>query len=277
MTLAIDSRIDLRHGGPMPLFGLGTYRTPRGGATRDAVLAAIDAGYRSIDTAAQYGNEAEVGAAVRQSGVAREDVFVTTKLHQGEHGDARALRAFEGSLERLALDYVDLFLVHWPGGGERAATWRALEHILHDGRVRAIGVSNYMVRHLDEMLGYSSVLPAVNQIEIHPFNYESRTDVVEFCRAHTIAVEGYSPLAKAHRLDDPTVVALAARIDRTPAQVMIRWSLQHSIITIPKSADDARIRENAGVFDFALTDSDMRRLDDLDEDFITSWDPRQVD
>lgn len=261
----------------MPLFGLGTYRTPRGGATRDAVLTAIDAGYRSIDTAAQYGNEAEVGAAVRQSGVAREDVFVTTKLHQEEHGEARALRGFEGSLERLGLDYVDLFLVHWPGGGERAGTWRALEHILHDGRARAIGVSNYMVRHLDEMLGYASVLPAVNQIELHPFNYESRTDVVEFCRAHTIFVEGYSPLAKARRLDDGTVAALAARIERTPAQVMIRWSLQHSIITIPKSADDARIRENAGVFDFALTDSDMRRLDDLDEDFITSWDPRQVD
>lgn len=277
MPLAIDTRIELRHGGPMPLFGLGTFRTPRRETTRGVVLQALAMGYRSIDTAAAYGNEAAVGAAVRESGVAREEIFVTTKLHNEEHGEARALRAFAGSLDRLGLDYVDLFLVHWPGGGERQGTWHALERILHDGRARAIGVSNYMVKHIEEMLTYASVLPAVNQIELHPFNYRSRADVLESCHEHAIAIEGYSPLAKAGRLDDPTLRAVAERLERTPAQVLIRWALQHTIITIPKSADPGRIRENAGAFDFELTDTDMRRLDELDEDFTTSWDPRQID
>jgi len=276
VALSIDTRVELRHGVAMPLFGLGTFRTPRREGTRDAVHAALDAGYRMIDTAALYGNEAAVGLAVREGGVAREEVFVTTKLHREEHGEDRALRAFDGSLERLGLDYVDLFLVHWPGGGEREATWRALERIQGEGRARAIGVSNYMLRHLEEMSGYASVLPAVNQIELHPFNYESRADVLAFCREHAIFVEGYSPLAKAMRLDDPTVAALAQAYDRTPAQILIRWSLQHSLITIPKSADPVRIRENADVFDFELTEAHMRRLDGLDEDFITSWDPRHV-
>jgi len=172
---------------------------------------------------------------------------------------------------------VDLYLIHWPGGGPRTESWRALEEIHNSGRARAIGVSNYMAGHLRELLDRGGVVPAVNQLELHPFNFRSRSAVLELCRQYAIAVEGYSPLAKARRLDDPTVRGIAEAHARTPAQVLIRWALQHRIITIPKSNDRDRIRENARVFDFHLSDPEMQRLDRLDEDFVTSWDPRRVD
>lgn len=276
-SLRIDTTVPLSHGGPMPLFGLGTFRSPAGGATRDAVLWALEAGYRLVDTAAAYGNEADVGAAIRESAVPRAELFITTKLAKDDHGYDEALRAFDASLERLGLDAVDLYLIHWPGSERRVESWRALERILEEGRARAIGVSNYMVDHLEEVLEGGEVPPAVNQIELHPFNYRSRGDVVEFCGAHDIAIEGYSPLTKARRLDQPTVARIAAAHGRTGAQVLIRWALQHTIITIPKSTSRARIRENADVFAFALSASEMAALDGLDEDFVTSWDPREVD
>lgn len=275
--MRIDETIALDHGGPMPRFGLGTFRSPAGRETRDAVGWALEAGYRLVDTAALYGNESDVGAAVRESGLPREDVFVTTKLHKDDHGYESALRGFDGSLERLGLDYVDLYLIHWPGPSRRRESWEALERILDEGRARAIGVSNYVVPHLEEVLEHGSVVPALNQIELHPFNYRSRLDVVELCRAHGIAVEGYSPLTKTQKLDDPAVAEIANAVGRTPAQVLIRWSLQHDFVTIPKSTSRDRIRENARVFDFALTPDQIARLDALDEDFLTSWDPRQVD
>lgn len=276
-ALRIDTTIELNHGGPMPLFGLGTFRSPAGGETREAVGWALEVGYRHIDTAALYGNEADVGAAVRESGVPREDVFVTTKLHKDDHGYDSALRGFDESLDRLGLDYVDLYLIHWPESDRRQESWDALERLLEEGRARAIGVSNYMVDHLEEVLEHGTVVPAVNQIELHPFNYRSRRDVVELCRERGIAVEGYSPLTKTKRLDDPTVVEIADVIGCSPAQVLIRWALQHRLITIPKSTDRDRIRENAEVFDFELSPDQMERLDGLDEDFLTSWDPREVD
>lgn len=260
----------------MPLFGLGTFRTAPGGSTRDAVAHALEAGYRLVDTAALYRNEADVGAAVRESGLPRGEVFVTTKLRQHDHGYDEALRAFDLSLDRLGLDYVDLYLIHWPGGGARLETWRALERILEDGGARAIGVSNYLVPHLREVLDAGGVVPAVNQIELHPFNHRSRGDVVELCRRHDIVVEGYSPLAKTQRLDDPAVTDIAAAHGRTPAQVLIRWALQHGFVTIPKSSDPGRIEENAAVFDFELDEGAMTRLDDLDDGFLTSWDPSDV-
>lgn len=275
--LRIDSTIDLNHGGPMPLFGLGTFRSPAGRETRDAVRWALEAGYRLIDTAALYGNEADVGAAIRESFVPRENVFVTTKLHKDDHGYDPALRGFDQSLDRLGLDYVDLYLIHWPESSRRQESWEALERVHEEGRARAIGVSNYMVDHLEEVLEQGEVVPAVNQIELHPFNYRSRLDVVELCRERRIAVEGYSPLTKTKKLDDPNVAEIADETGRTPAQVLIRWALQHRLVTIPKSTSHDRIRENADVFDFELDRAQMERLDGLDEDFLTSWDPRRVD
>lgn len=277
MSLDMDTTVALRHGRPMPLFGLGTFRSPPGGATRDAVAWALEAGYRHVDTAAAYGNEADVGAAIRESGIPRDDVFVTTKLAADDHGYDRALRAFDASLDRLGLDTVDLYLIHWPGRGPRRESWRALERILEEGRARAIGVSNYLVKHLQELLAEADVVPAVNQIELHPFNGRSRADVVSLCRDHDIAVEGYAPLAKAQRLDEPVLGELAERHDKTPAQVLIRWALEHRFITIPKSTRRERILENAAVFDFDLAPEDMTRLDDLDEGHITSWDPAEID
>ena len=277
MTIDIETTIELSHGGPMPLFGLGTFRSPQGEPTRNAVTWALDAGYRHIDTAAIYGNEADVGAAIRDHDVDRDELFVTTKLAKGDHGYESALRAFDASLERLGLEYVDLYLIHWPGGGPRRESWRALEEIHADGRARAIGVSNYTVDHLREVLEHGSVAPAVNQFEIHPFNFRSRKEIVELCREHDIVVEGYSPLAKARRLENDTVREIAEAHGRTAAQVLIRWALQHRFVTIPKSSDRDRIRENADVFDFELGEEEMRRLDGLDEDYTTSWDPREVD
>jgi diketogulonate reductase-like aldo/keto reductase len=275
MAIDMTTPVKLNHGGPMPLFGLGTFRSPEGEPARNAVRWALDAGYRHIDTAAIYGNEASVGAALREHDVPRDEVFVTTKLAKDDLGYRSGLRAFDASLDRLGLDSVDLYLIHWPGGPRRES-WRALEEIHESGRAKAIGVSNFMVDHLEEVLEYGSVVPAVNQFELHPFNYRSRTDVIDFCREHDIAVEGYSPLAKANRLDDETVQGIADDHGKTAAQVLIRWALQHEIITIPKSTDKGRIQENADVFDFELSDEEMARLDGLDEDHVTSWDPRDV-
>jgi diketogulonate reductase-like aldo/keto reductase len=277
MSIDITTTTELNHGGPIPLFGLGTFRSPEGQPTRDAVRWALEAGYRHVDTAAVYGNEEDVGTVIREHGIPRNELWVTTKLARTDHGYDAARRAFDRSLQRLGLEYVDLYLIHWPGGGPRAESWRALEEIHRGGRARAIGVSNYMVAHLQELLDRGRVVPAVNQLELHPFNYRSRGDVVDFCRRHAIAVEGYSPLAKARRLNDPTVRSIAEDHDRTPAQVLIRWALQHRIITIPKSNHRDRIRENARVFDFQMSEAEMQSLDALDEDFVTSWDPRRVD
>lgn len=277
MKIEITTTIELNHTGPVPLFGLGTFRSPQGQPTREAVRWALEAGYRHIDTAAIYGNEEDVGTAIREHGIPRDQVWVTTKLARTDHGYDAALRAFDRSLRRLGLEYVDLYLIHWPGGGPRAESWRALEEIHRGGRARAIGVSNYMVDHVRELLDRVGVVPAVNQLELHPFNYRSRGDVVDLCRHHAIAVEGYSPLAKARRFTNATVRSIAEAHQRTPAQVLIRWALQHRIITIPKSNHRDRIRENARVFDFQLSEAEMQSLDGLDEDFVTSWDPRRVD
>lgn len=275
-SLTMESTVELSHGGPIPLFGLGTFRSPSGGPTREAVAHALELGYRLIDTAALYGNEADVGAAIRASGIPRDEIFVTTKLDRRDHGYDRALSGFEESLDRLDLDHVDLYLIHWPGGGAREETWRALERILDDGRARAIGVSNYMTHHLEEVLEQGEVVPAVNQIELHPFNFRSRQGVVDLCRDNGVVVEGYSPLTKSQRLDHPALESMAEHHDRTVAQVMIRWALQHRLVTIPKSTNPDRIQENADVFDFELSADEMDRIDALDEDFTTSWDPREV-
>lgn len=275
--LTIDSTIPLRHGTTgaveIPVFGFGTYRSPRGEGTREAVLQALELGYRHIDTAAAYGNEQDVGAALRESGVPREEVFVATKLWNKDHGFAQALGALDQSLDRLGLDYVDLYLIHWPVQGLRTESWRALEALLTEGKARAIGVSNYMVHHLEELLDQEAMPPAVNQIELSPYNLRSRQKVVSFCREQDIVLEAYSPLTKGQKLEDPELVKLATKYGRSPAQILIRWSLQHGFVVLPKSARPERIAENARVFDFTLEDADMAALDGLDEALATGWDP----
>ncbi|MDB5217023.1 MAG: oxidoreductase of aldo/keto reductase family, subgroup 1 [Myxococcaceae bacterium] len=264
--------LPLRSGGSIPQVGLGVWQSPRGDVTRDAVLAALRSGYRHVDTARIYGNEADVGAAVRDSGLPRGDVFVTTKLWNDDQGFDKALRAFDTSLSKLGLDYVDLYLIHWPVAGKRLDSWRALERIKTDGRARHIGVSNYLVPHLEELLASATESPAVDQIEIHPFLQQRETRA--FCKKNDIVVEAYSPLTSGQRLDHPVVVAVAKRIQRSPAQVLLRWAIQHELVVLPKSTHEKRIAENAKLFDFTLDAAAMKELDALEEGLATGWDPR---
>lgn len=274
MKLAIDTRVDLSHGGRIPVFGLGVYQTGPGKGTVDAVTWALEAGYRHIDTAVLYANEREVGEAVRASGIPREEIFVTTKLWNSDHGYERALKAFDESIGRLGLEYVDLYVIHWPVEGLRRESWRALEQIHEDGRTRAIGVSNYTVTHLEELLGQCKTPPAVDQVEFSPFLYQR--ELLEFCRSHDIRLEAYSPLTKGLKLGDERLVSLAEKYGRSVAQIMIRWALQHDLVVIPKSANKGRIEENAAVFEFELSGDDMSYLDGLHENLHTTWDPTEA-
>lgn len=267
-----DGMKRLNNGVEIPTIGLGVYQSARGKETTSAVLEALRAGYRHIDTARIYGNEEDVGEAVRQSGVPRAEVFVTTKLWNADQGYDKALRAFEASNQRLGLEYVDLYLVHWPVPNKRRDSWRALERLLSEGKARAIGVSNYMPQHLDELLASCTVVPSVNQIELSPFLQQRETRAT--CLKHGIAVEAYSPLTRGVKLGHPVVRAVAASLQRTPAQVLLRWCLQHDLIVLPKSTQPARIRENAAVTDFELSAAQMAELDALEEGFVTGWDPR---
>ncbi|MFQ6012839.1 MAG: aldo/keto reductase [Thermoplasmata archaeon] len=263
----------LNHGGAMPSRGVGVWQVSPGRQTEQAVGYALEAGYRLVDTARLYRNERSVGKAVREGPVDRSEIFVTTKLWNADHGYESTLRAFEKSRERLGLGPVDLYLIHWPEVGRRMDSWRAMETLLDDGACRSIGVSNYMVRHLEELLDDSDARPAVNQIELSPYNFRSRQGVVEFCRARGIQVEAYSPLTKGHRLRDPRLVEIGTRYGKTPAQILLRWGHQHDFVVIPKSSDRWHIAENFGIDDFAISDADMRRLDALDQNLVTGWDP----
>lgn len=268
--------LTLRTKRKIPQIGLGVYKTQPGPDTMTAVSAALEVGYRHIDTAAIYNNEADVGEAISASGLERSEVFVTTKLWNDDHGYDNTLRAFDRSLAQLGLTYVDLYLIHWPVPILRLETWRALERLTLDGRVRDIGVSNYMARHIDEVLDYAPVVPAVNQIELSPYLYRTRLDTVERCRQHNIVIEAYSPLTKGRKLEDPVLAEIGRVHGKTPAQVLIRWAIQHSFVVLPKSVNPARIQANYDVFDFELTEDHMRRLNDLDEGLVTGWDPADV-
>jgi diketogulonate reductase-like aldo/keto reductase len=268
-----DTTLQLSSGARIPQVGLGVWQTPSGTTTQKAVRAALDVGYRHIDTARIYGNEADVGAAVRASGVAREAVFITTKLWNADQGYDLALRAFDESLERLGLDYVDLYLIHWPVAGKRLDSWRALERIHAEGRARSIGVSNFLVPHLEELLGKARRVPAVNQIELTPFLQRRETRAL--CARHGIVVEAYSPLTHGKRLDHPVVKEIARRIGRTVAQVLLRWGLQQGLVVLPKSTKPARIAENGALFDFTLDDRAMGELDALEEGLVAGWDPAE--
>jgi diketogulonate reductase-like aldo/keto reductase len=265
--------IRLASGASIPQLGLGVWQSPQGAATRDAVTAALRVGYRHIDTARVYRNEPDVGAAVRESEILRADIFVTTKLWNDDQGYDQTLRAFDKSLERLNLEYIDLYLLHWPVAGKRLDSWRALEKLHAEGRARSIGVSNFLVPHLDELMANAKTPPHANQIELSPFL--QRRPTVELCKKHGIAIEAYSPLTRGEKLGDPVVTAIASETGRSAAQVLLRWGVQHGFIVLPKSVRAERIAENAAIFDFTLSIEQMARLDGLEENLVTGWDPAE--
>ena len=271
MQAIFESVAKLNNGVRIPRLGLGVYQSPPGQPTMKAVEYALKVGYRHVDTARIYGNESDVGAAIRESGIKREDVFVTTKLWNSDQGYETALDACNESLKRLGLKYLDLYLIHWPVQNARAKSWKALVQLLKDGKCRSIGVSNYTVRHLTELLESSDVVPAVNQVEFSPFLYQKQ--LLDYCERNRIQLEAYSPLTQGDKLNHPTIRKIAKSRSKTPAQIMLRWGLEHKLVTIPKSVHEERIKENAQVFDFHLTTEDMRALDSLDENLRNSWDP----
>ena len=272
--ITIATKVQLNNGIKMPIFGLGTYQSGSSIQTQKAVLHALKAGYTLIDTAAFYGNEKDVGEAIRTSSIPRDDIFITTKLWNSDHGYDTGIAACKKSLKRLGLSFIDLYLVHWPVEGLRNETWKALETLLKEEKCRAVGVSNYMIWHLEELLDSSSTIPAVNQVEFSPYLYQK--DLLEFCRSHSIQLEAYSPLTKGRKLHDLQLMSIAAHYSKSPAQLLIRWGLQRGVIVIPKSSNKERIYENADVFDFSISHKDMGILDSFHENLHTSWDPSKV-
>jgi 2,5-diketo-D-gluconate reductase A len=275
--MATVPTITLNNGVEIPQFGFGVYQV-KPDETAEAVQAALEVGYRHIDTAEMYGNEQGVGDGIRKSGVPREEVFVTSKLNNGFHAHDAALKAFDGTLDALQFDYVDLFLVHWPLPTidvDYVETWKAMEEIYRSGRARAIGVSNFNAHHLRRLFSETEVTPAVNQIEVHP--YLTQDELRAFDADHEIATEAWSPIAQGKVLDDPTIVRVAERHGKTPAQVTLRWHLQRGDIVFPKSVTRSRIEENFDVFDFALSEDDLREITALNRDERTGPDPDTFD
>ena len=269
--LKLDSRVTLSDGNIMPLLGMGVWDAKSGKETYDAVIHALKTGYRHIDTAEMYGNERDVGSAVIDSGLTRKDVFITTKLWDSGMGYDHALKSFDISLRKLNLEYVDLYLIHWPEKGSKLEIWSALERIKKEGRCRSIGVSNFAPKHLKEILTSADLPIAVNQIEMSPFLQQQ--EISSFCIKEKIHLTGYCPLARGTRFNNPILCRVAEETNKTAAQVMIRWALQSGHTVIPKSARPQRIEENADVFDFKLTEDQMNMLDELEEGLRFCPDP----
>jgi len=270
--------VSLNDGRTIPQLGFGVFQIDPA-ETAEAVRTAIEVGYRHIDTAEMYGNEKEVGEGVRSSGIDRDDVFVTSKLNNSFHRPDDARRAFDGTLEALGFDHVDLFLIHWPlptrYDGDFVSTWKTMEEFYRDGRARSIGVSNFTPHHLRRLARETEVIPAVNQVEVHPFF--TNDEVRAYGAEHGIATEAWSPIAQGGVLKDPTIVTIAERVDRTPAQVTLRWHLQRGDIVFPKSVTESRVRENFALFDFELSDDDIAAISALNRDERTGADPDTFD
>ncbi len=268
----ISSRIKLNNGVMMPRLGLGVYKS--GENTKQAVLNALEAGYRLIDTAAMYGNEKEVGEAIRESGIKREEIFVTTKIWNNYQREHRQIEAFNKSMEALGLDYIDLYLIHRPVPECIAETWSVLEGFYKANLIRSIGVSNFLQHHLEELERVSDVMPSVNQLQLSPFG--SRPELREYMKKKGIVAEAWSPLARGAYFDNEVIKCIAEKHSKTPAQVMLRWDLQSDIVTIPKSTHKERIISNADIFDFELTNDEMVVLNSLNKESY-SHDPDNID
>lgn len=271
MPKSLQDTTTLHNGVKMPWFGLGVFKVQEGSEVIDSVKAAIKNGYKSIDTAAIYKNEEGVGQAIKESGVPREELFITTKVWNSDQGYESALQAFETSLDKLGLDYLDLYLIHWPGKDKYKETWKALEKLYKDGRVRAIGVSNFKVHHLEDLISDAEIKPMVNQVEYHP--HLTQKDLLEFCQKEGIQLEAWSPLKQGQLLSDPTISEIAEKYGKSTAQVILRWDVQNKVVTIPKSIKEQRIIENADIFDFELSAEDMEKIDGLNKDERVGPDP----
>ncbi len=257
-----SDRATLNNGVKMDWLGLGVFQSSEGGEVENSIKWALEAGYRSIDTASVYGNERGVGEAIRESSVPREEIFLTTKVWNDAIRAGKTKQAFEESLQRLGIDYVDLYLMHWPVKSHFKKAWKEMEQIYHSGKAKAIGVSNFMIHHLHQLFDVCEITPAVNQVEFHP--YLVQPDLLKFCQKKKIQLEAWSPLMKGRIDSVPEIENLAQKYKRTPAQIVLSWDLQHEVVTIPKSARKDRIIENIQVFDFELLESDMAVLDGLD-------------
>ncbi|MCR2806469.1 aldo/keto reductase [Paenibacillus soyae] len=269
MTTALTESAVLHNGLKMPLFGLGVWKV-KDEEAESTVKAAIEAGYRHIDTAAAYQNEAGVGAGVRASGVARDQIFVTTKVWNADQGYESTLAAFQASLDKLGMDYVDLILIHWPVKGKYTDTWKALEKIYNDGKARAIGVSNFQIHHLKDIMESGTIVPMVNQVEYHPLL--TQQELLAFCRENRIQLTAWSPLMQGN-LDLPVLAEIGAKYGKSPAQVVLRWDIQNGVITIPKTTTLSRLTENADIFDFQLTEDEMNRISALNRNHRFGPDP----
>ncbi|ANU12449.1 aldo/keto reductase [Planococcus halocryophilus] len=274
MDLTINSTKKLHNGVEMPRFGLGVYKMTDKEAAVEAMITAIGEGYKAIDTATIYDNEAEVGEAVRNSGVKREDLFITSKVWNTDQGYDETLRAFEASLKRLDFDYLDLYLTHWAIEGKYVDTYRAIQRLYDEKLVRSIGVSNHHEHHLEKILATANTKPMVNQIELHP--QLTQVPLRNYCEENDIAVTSWSPLARGRLLEDPVLSKIAKQHNKSIAQVIIRWHLQSDLIVIPKSVKPSRIQENAHVFDFSLTQEEMKMIDELNQDWRSGTNPDDI-
>lgn len=271
--MVLNQSLELNNGIKMPMLGLGVYKSAE--HTKESVLAALAAGYRHIDVASVYGNEKEVGEAIRESGIPRKDIFVTTKLWNDDMRAGTQREALERSLEKLQMDYVDLYLLHWPVEPYYVASWKILEEACREGKAKSIGVSNFQINHLMELMANSKTVPVVNQIECHP--YLSQQILRSFCQRVGIQVTAWAPLGRARIFKEPVILELAEKYKRTPSQIILRWQIQNQVMVIPKSVHCERIIENSRIFDFKLSPEDMEKMDGLNRDQRFGPDPDNFD
>lgn len=257
----------------MPSLGLGTFGPERGDGLQNSIRYALEVGYRSVDTASTYQNERDVGIAIAESSITRSEIFITTKVGNDNQGYERTLEACHTSLVKLGLGYIDLYLIHWPVEKRLTLeTWKAMIGLLEEGKCRAIGVCNFTIRQIELLLAQTSVVPSVNQVEFNPFCFQK--DQLQDCRDHSIQLEAYGALTRSKRLDNQAIKSVAAKYNKSPAQIMIRWTLQHDVVVLAKSSNKNRIRENAAVYDFDISTQDLSALDSLNEDSRAGWYPK---